>query len=91
MRELRLAVWTVVCGEKCRWFPDHASAKEFARNEWDNEADGVPFVNSKTIWDVEEVCEILNNVESFADHALDPAPVPVESRIFAELLNGAGK
>ena len=90
MKELRLAVWTVECGEKCRWFPDHASAKEFARNEWDNEADGVPFINRKTIWDVEEVCEILNNVESFADHALAPAPVPVESRIFSELLNGAG-
>jgi len=58
MRELRLAVWTVECGEKCRWFPDHASAKEFARNEWDKEEDGVPFVNSKTIWDVEEVCEM---------------------------------
>lgn len=77
MSELRLAVWTVVCGERCRWFPDHASAKEFANNEWDKEADGVPFVQSKTIWDVEEVCEILNNVESIADDA----PCPAELRI----------
>jgi len=77
MRELRLPVWTVVCGERCRWFPDHASAKEFANNEWDKEADGVPFVQSKTIWDVEEVCEILNNVESFADNA----PASAELRI----------
>jgi hypothetical protein len=69
MIELRLAVWTVVCGERCRWFPDHASAKEFANNEWDKEVDGVPLVQSKTIWDKEEVCEILNNVESFADNA----------------------
>jgi hypothetical protein len=67
MRELRLAVWTVECGERCRWFPDYASANEFARNEWDNETDGVPFLNSKTIWDVEEVCEILNNVEWFTE------------------------
>ena len=77
MRELRLPVWTVVCGERCRWFPDHASAKEFANNEWDKEADGVPFVQSKTIWDVEEVCEILNNIESFADNA----PASAELRI----------
>ena len=77
MRELRLPVWTVVCGERCRWFPDHASAKEFANNEWDKEADGVPFVESHTIWDVEEVCEILNNIESFADNA----PAPAELRI----------
>ena len=77
MSELRLPVWTVVCGERCRWFPDHASAKEFANNEWDKEADGVPFVESHTIWDVEEVCEILNNIESFADNA----PAPTELRI----------
>ena len=77
MSELRLPVWTVVCGERCRWFPDHASAKEFANNEWDKEADGVPFVESHTIWDVEEVCEILNNVESIADDA----PCPAELRI----------
>ena len=77
MSELRLPVWTVVCGERCRWFPDHASAKEFANNEWDKEADGVPFVESHTIWDVEEVCEILNNIESFADNA----PVKGELRL----------
>ena len=77
MSELRLPVWTVVCGGRCRWFPDHASAKEFANNEWDKEADGVPFVESHTIWDVEEVCEILNNIESFADNA----PAPAELRI----------
>ena len=77
MSELRLPVWTLVCGERCRWFPDHASAKEFANNEWDKEADGVPFVESHTIWDVEEVCEILNNIESFADNA----PAPAELRI----------
>jgi hypothetical protein len=77
MSELRLPVWTVVCGERCRWFPDHASAKECANNEWDKEADGVPFVESHTIWDVEEVCEILNNIESFADNA----PAPAELRI----------
>jgi len=77
MSELRLPVWTVVCGERCRWFPDHASAKEFANNEWDKETDGVPFVESHTIWDVEEVCEILNNIESFADNA----PVKGELRL----------
>lgn len=77
MSELRLAVWTVECGEKCRWFPDHASAKEFANNEWNKEADGVPFVQSKTLWDVEEVCEILNHIESFADNA----PCPAELRM----------
>jgi len=37
----------------------------------------VPFVESKTIWDVEEVCEILNNIESFADNALAPAELRI--------------
>ena len=79
MSELRLAVWTVESGEKCRWFPDSGSAREFARNEWDNNLDGVPWINSKTIWDVAEMCEILNNIETHADGA----PVSGELVVFS--------
>ena len=61
MSELRLAVWM---------------DSELPRHGY-READGVPFVQSKTIWDVEEVCEILNHIESFADNA----PCPAELRI----------
>lgn len=77
MSELRLPVWTVECGERRRWFPDQASAREFANNEWDKETDGVPFVKPTTIWDVQELCAILNEIEFHAENA----PVAGELRL----------
>lgn len=62
-----ITLWTVESGEKCRWFVTKGEARRFANDTWQKEEDGVPFVSHKVIWDVEELCEILNHIEGFTE------------------------
>ena len=62
-----ITLWTVESGEKCRWFVAEDTARRFARDTWLKEDDGVPFVSHKVIWDVEELCDILNHIEGFTE------------------------
>ena len=67
MSEFRLAVWTVECGEKCRWFVTEDAARRFAIGELLAAPLPLPEVSHKVIWDVEELCEILNHIEGFTE------------------------
>jgi hypothetical protein len=55
-----MKAYRVTQGAYCRWFKSAEDAKQFADDRWDNEFDGVPFVEE---YQAAEVIQALNELE----------------------------
>ena len=58
-----ITLWLVESGSHRRWFPGEDAARLYAKDQWDKDEDGIPFIKSKVIWDDLECCGILNLYE----------------------------
>lgn len=53
-------VWRVSSGNHTRWFAGEISARDFAHQRYDNEFDGVPFIEQITL---NELLHRVNQLE----------------------------
>lgn len=58
LTEITLAA--VKTPDRVFWFTSEEHARQFCRDRWDKEADGVPWVTSYTIHSQEELVALLN-------------------------------
>lgn len=54
-----ITLWKV----ESQYFHTQEEAVQHVKERWDKEFDGVPFVKTKVIWDVEELCDLLNKAK----------------------------
>ena len=52
----------VEANDRLYWFAGEEPARQFCRDRWDKEADGVPFIKHYTIRSQEELVALLNQV-----------------------------
>ena len=58
LTEITLA--TVETPDRVFWFTSEEQARQFCRDRWDKEADGVPFIKHYTVRSQEELVALLN-------------------------------
>jgi len=57
---IEITLTAVEANGRVFWFAGEEKARQFCRDRWDKEADGVPFIKHYTIRSQEELVALLN-------------------------------
>ena len=57
---IEITLAAVEANDRLYWFTSEEQARQFCRDRWDKETDGVPFIKHYTIRSQEELVALLN-------------------------------
>lgn len=57
---IEIMLTAVETSDRVLWFTTEEKARQFCRDRWDKDADGVPFIKHYTIRSQEELVALLN-------------------------------
>jgi hypothetical protein len=57
---IEITFTAVEANDRVFWFTSEEQARQFCRDRWDNETDGVPFIKHYTLRSQEELVALLN-------------------------------
>lgn len=57
---IEITLTAVEANDRVFWFTTEEQARQFCRDRWDKETDGVPFIKHYTIRSQEELVALLN-------------------------------